>query len=193
MSIIAFMRLALAAAAAALSLSPAAAQAPDQQSGGSQATAITEALDFYCTAWMRRGVSDDPQPAHVGAARAGWRESSSAKPAVGPIVWKTGDWGRASLVRVAQDDGHRCSVSMQLVRTGWSTDPAHQAVTAWIGKNWPGAFKAKDRMAGPRETRETIWNAEGDMTLTLQESPAAGAQPNIFITLKRQDRNGKAI
>lgn len=194
------MRIALAAAAASLALLPLTGgaqvlpdQVPSDQSPGSQADAITEALSFYCAAWMRRGVSDAPHPPHPDGAKAGWRESASAKPAVGPIVWKNGAWGRASLVRVAQADGHRCSISMQLVRDGWSTEPAHTAVSGWVAKTWPEAFKAKDRMAGPRDTRETIWNAEGDLTLTLQEAPSSGAQPNVFITLMRQDKDGRSI
>lgn len=183
----------LSLAVLGLAVSPTAAQPPQLQSPGSQGDAIAQALDWYCSAWMKRGVADAPPPTHTEGAQAGWRESASAKPAIGPIVWKNGAWGRASLVRVAQADGHRCSISMQLVRDGWTTDEAHAAVTGWIGKAWPDAFKAKDRMSGPRNTRETIWNSEGDMTLTLQESPEAGAQPNIFITLMRQNKDGKAI
>ncbi len=171
-----------------MALAPLQSPAPSAQQA-----AITEGLDWYCTAWMKRGAADIAPPRHEEGARSGWRENASAKPAVGPILAKGGPWGQASLVRVSQPTGHRCSISMQLSRTDWTTDTAHAAVTAWVAKAWPNNFKSKDRQPGPRGGRETIWNAEGDLTLTLQESPEAGAQPNVFITLSRQDRDGNAI
>ena len=104
-----------------------------------------------------------------------------------------GDWGQASLVRVRQTAGHRCSISMQLSRNGWTTDTAHGAVSAWTAKNWPKAVKSKDRSEGPRMSRETVWVVDGNLSITLQEATQAGAQPNVFITLARQDRPAGAI
>lgn len=178
-----------------LLLAAAALAQPPEAAGYSpgQAQAITEGLEWYCSAWMKRGVSDAPQATPAQGLRAGWREGASARPAVGPILSKGGDWGNAALVRVAQPTGHRCSISMQLSREGWSTDTAHQTVTAFVAKTWPEAYKAKDRLPGPRDGRETIWNLERDLTLTLQEAPAAGAQPNVFITLARTDKDGSSI
>lgn len=158
-----------------------------------QAQAIEEGLQWYCTAWMKRGASDEAQATPPHGLRAGWREGASARPAVGPILSKGGAWGNASLVRVAQPSGHRCSISMQLARDGWTTDTAHEAVTTFVAKTWPDAYKAKDRLPGPRNGRETIWNVERDMTVTLQEASAAGAQPNVFITIARTDKDGKSI
>lgn len=180
--------LAPALVCAILGVDPATAQGPSSD----QAAAITEALDWFCADWIKPDAPADAPPRHDRGVSAGWRETRSAAPAVGPILIKGGAWGRASVVRVAPPAGHRCSISMQLSSANWSTDTAHAAVTAWTARAWPTAFKAKDRGEGPRMTRETVFRFEANLSLTLQESPEAGAQPNVFITVSRQD-GGAAI
>lgn len=174
------MRLALLAAIGLAIAAPSAiADEPNPQS-----ETIAQGLDFYCADWMTAAL-DEPAPRHEGGVRAGWREFRSAAPAVGPILMKGGDWGQVSVVRVAQADGHRCSMAIQLSSIGWTTETAYAAVVAWTMEKWPEALMHKERGEGPRGTRETIWRMEGGTILTLQESPAPGAQPNVFITLQK--------
>lgn len=148
-----------------------------------QASAIAEGLDLYCLSWL-----DPRAPAPTANPRAtaatGWREQRSAAPAVGPILIKGGTWGNASLVRVDQASGRRCSIAIQLAADRWTTDTAYEALGAWAVDRWPDARLSKTRGEGPRGTRETVWMS-GSLTLTLQEAPGPGAQPNVFISVQR--------
>ncbi len=75
---------------------------------------------------------------------------------------------------------------MMLRNDPWSTDAPHQAISDFVAEKWPGAVRAKNRAEGPRDSRETVWHAAGDIQVTVQEAKGPNAMPNVFVLVTRQ-------
>jgi hypothetical protein len=156
--------------------------------------ALSQALRYYCYDWVQAMDGEEASPRPEAARAAGWMERASyvtrdptkARPS-GKMQQAGGDWGAISLIRLKlPDGGHRCTMTMMLRSDPWSTDAPHQVISDFVAEKWPGAIRAKHRAEGPRDSRETVWHAAGDIQVTVQEAKGPNATPNVFVLVTRQ-------
>lgn len=148
-----------------------------QAQSGNPGGALNQALDQYCSDWLKAADAGEVAGIQAQAMKAGWAKLNTSNPKA-RSQRLVAPWGQMDLrLDTGSDDDTRvCTINIALEPANLSWNQAYSILGAWAAKAKPTAVKTDDQRVSAGSKR-TAWSVDGNRVVTLVEPDPRVAIP----------------